>query len=118
MRLRHHCRLCGKLFCHACCCKKLLLPPKYRQQEPQRVCEMCSTLLWPLQPLLAGTQAAAAQQPVHDAIDSVALRSWLVSHHSRWQTVFIMHSPPAALLSSCNHALSQQCPALLRDAFD
>ena len=28
-RLRHHCRLCGKIFCHACCHKKLLLPPKY-----------------------------------------------------------------------------------------
>jgi hypothetical protein len=28
-RLRHHCRLCGKIFCSACCHKKALLPPKY-----------------------------------------------------------------------------------------
>lgn len=28
-RLRHHCRLCGKIFCSACCHKKALLPPKF-----------------------------------------------------------------------------------------
>jgi hypothetical protein len=27
--LRHHCRLCGLIFCHNCSSRKLLLPPKY-----------------------------------------------------------------------------------------
>ena len=41
------------------------------------MCELCSSVLLPLQPFLAGTQARAVQPPVHDATDSVALRSWL-----------------------------------------
>lgn len=32
LRLRHHCRMCGKIFCHTCCKRKLLLPPKYGQR--------------------------------------------------------------------------------------
>jgi hypothetical protein len=28
VRLRHHCRLCGLIFCHSCSSKKVLLPPK------------------------------------------------------------------------------------------
>lgn len=28
VRLRHHCRLCGLIFCHACSVQRLLLPPK------------------------------------------------------------------------------------------
>lgn len=28
VRLRHHCRLCGLIFCHNCSSQKLLLPPK------------------------------------------------------------------------------------------
>lgn len=28
VRLRHHCRLCGLIFCHTCSSQKLLLPPK------------------------------------------------------------------------------------------
>lgn len=31
-RLRHHCRMCGRVFCHACCHKRLLLPPKYNSR--------------------------------------------------------------------------------------
>lgn len=76
-RLRHHCRLCGKIFCHNCCYKKLLLPPNYRLRDPQRCCEMCSIMLLPLQPYLTGTVSRAVQPPVHDAIDNVSLRSWL-----------------------------------------
>ncbi|GBF96574.1 hypothetical protein Rsub_09157 [Raphidocelis subcapitata] len=79
LRLRHHCRLCGKVFCHACCGKRLLLPPRYNQREPQRVCEMCSCLLQPLQPYLVGALSRSVQPPVHDAIDAVSLRSWLNS---------------------------------------
>lgn len=75
-RLKHHCRMCGKIFCNSCCHKRMLLPPKFASREPRRVCELCSSLLGPLQPFLAGTQSAAVQPPVHDAIDSVSLRSW------------------------------------------
>ncbi len=81
-------RMCGKIFCHSCCFKRMLLPPKYtlRQagglcsrwlddvrlvapahrlsprppsliRDPQRVCELCSCVLKPLQAFLAGTQA-------------------------------------------------------------
>lgn len=31
-RLRHHCRLCGKIFCASCCHKRVLLPPRYGQR--------------------------------------------------------------------------------------
>lgn len=31
-RLRHHCRLCGKIFCHACCHSSMLLPPRFNQR--------------------------------------------------------------------------------------
>ncbi|GFR52465.1 hypothetical protein Agub_g14973 [Astrephomene gubernaculifera] len=78
-RLRHHCRLCGKIFCHACCHKKALLPPKYGVRTPQRVCELCSCALASHQQLLAGTLAAAAQPPVQDCPDAISLRAWLNS---------------------------------------
>eukprot|EP00878_Enallax_costatus_P005460 GHUV01005731.1.p1 GENE.GHUV01005731.1~~GHUV01005731.1.p1 ORF type:complete len:268 (+),score=50.43 GHUV01005731.1:75-878(+) len=32
MRLRHHCRLCGKLFCHGCSSKQLLMPPRFKER--------------------------------------------------------------------------------------
>jgi hypothetical protein len=28
-RLRHHCRMCGKIYCNSCCHKRLLLPPRF-----------------------------------------------------------------------------------------
>lgn len=74
LRLRHHCRLCGKVFCNACCARRLLLPPRYNQREPQRVCEMCRSLLEPLQPYLVGALSRSVQPPVHDALDAVSLR--------------------------------------------
>lgn len=29
VRLRHHCRCCGRIFCHACSSAHVLLPPKF-----------------------------------------------------------------------------------------
>ena len=55
-RGRHHCRLCGRIFCGACCAARLLLPPKFRAAEPARACSTCAALLEPLQPFLAGEQ--------------------------------------------------------------
>ena len=55
-RTRHHCRLCGSIFCGACSAGKLLLPPKFREASPQRVCVNCAALLTPLQPFLAGAR--------------------------------------------------------------
>jgi lipid-binding SYLF domain-containing protein len=45
----------------------MMLPPKFRQQSPQRVCRACAALLGPLQDQLAGVLAEAAQPPVRDA---------------------------------------------------
>ncbi|KAG1674919.1 hypothetical protein FOA52_014712 [Chlamydomonas sp. UWO 241] len=118
-RLKHHCRMCGKIFCHACCHKRLLLPPKFPTREPQRTCELCSSLLLPLQPFLAGTQSAAVQPPIHDSIDSVSLRSWL---NSPWSTTLdgdiykaanILHTFTRALRPSPEQALP---PAVLSGA--
>ncbi|EIE18388.1 DUF500-domain-containing protein [Coccomyxa subellipsoidea C-169] len=75
-RTRHHCRLCGSIFCGACSAGKLLLPPKFREASPQRVCVNCAALLTPLQPFLAGTVSHAVQPAVHDVTDASALRSW------------------------------------------
>ncbi|CAL8465716.1 g5252 [Coccomyxa elongata] len=59
-RTRHHCRLCGGIFCGACSTGKLLLPPKFRLTSPQRVCTNCAALLLPLQPFLAGGRSMPA----------------------------------------------------------
>lgn len=76
LRPRHHCRCCGLLFCSACT-THMLLPPKFRLAQPQRVCGACAELLLPVQPLLAGSVAAAVHQPVHDVTDWSAPRSLL-----------------------------------------
>lgn len=78
-RSRHHCRLCGGIFCASCSSKALLLPPKFQKPEPQRLCDPCAGLLDPLQPFLAGTIAQAVQPAIHDVTDGSVLRSWLNS---------------------------------------
>ncbi|KAL4437474.1 hypothetical protein ABPG77_003455 [Micractinium sp. CCAP 211/92] len=77
LRPRHHCRCCGQLFCGTCTAERMLLPPRFRLPEPQRVCRRCCELLLPIQPLLAGSIAPAVKQPVHDVSDWSALRSLL-----------------------------------------
>lgn len=34
VRMRHHCRLCGLIFCHSCSSKRVLLPPKCDAATP------------------------------------------------------------------------------------
>lgn len=57
--------------------ERLLLPPKFQQPEPQRVCATCRELLLPIQPLLAGSIAPAVRLPVHDVTDWSAPRALL-----------------------------------------
>lgn len=76
-RGRHHCRLCGNIFCSMCCGHRLMLPPKFRIPEPQRTCTECAALLQPLQPFLAGTISRAVQPAVRDVMDSSCPRSWV-----------------------------------------
>lgn len=78
-RSRHHCRLCGGIFCAACTSKALLLPPKFQEKQPKRLCDPCAELLEPLQPFLAGTIAQAVRPAVHDVTDGSVMRSWLNS---------------------------------------
>ena len=46
-------------------------------REPHKVCELCSSVLVPLQPVLIEMLSMASQTPVHDVWDSTVLRSWL-----------------------------------------
>ena len=39
---RHHCRHCGRIFCHDCSTFKLLLPQEFAERDPQRVCKSCA----------------------------------------------------------------------------
>mmetsp|Transcript_9986 Transcript_9986/g.21337 ORF Transcript_9986/g.21337 Transcript_9986/m.21337 type:complete len:336 (-) Transcript_9986:83-1090(-) len=54
---RHHCRLCGCIFCGSCSRQKLLLPESFRSQEPQRVCNTCAGVLGGNQAQYASTMA-------------------------------------------------------------
>ncbi|KAK9868579.1 hypothetical protein WJX84_008848 [Apatococcus fuscideae] len=76
-RMRHHCRLCGQIFCHRCSSQRLLLPPKFQTKQPERVCDTCASTLKPLQPFLAGTISEAVRPAVHDVTDASVLRSWV-----------------------------------------
>mmetsp|Transcript_43121 Transcript_43121/g.108905 ORF Transcript_43121/g.108905 Transcript_43121/m.108905 type:complete len:609 (+) Transcript_43121:167-1993(+) len=40
-RRRHHCRMCGNIFCADCTANKLRMPPEYGYEDPQRVCMPC-----------------------------------------------------------------------------
>ena len=64
-RSRHHCRLCGGIFCASCSSTALLLPPKFQQQQPKRLCDPCAELLEPLQPFLAGSCLLCALISAH-----------------------------------------------------
>ncbi|XP_057956244.1 uncharacterized protein LOC131149637 isoform X2 [Malania oleifera] len=74
---RHHCRFCGGIFCRACSKGRCLLPVKFRERNPQRVCDACYDRLDPLQGILINTISNAAQVAKHDVMDWTCTRGWL-----------------------------------------
>ncbi|AAZ12118.1 hypothetical protein, conserved [Trypanosoma brucei brucei TREU927] len=38
---RHHCRLCGEVFCDACSQSRASMPPHFKMDGQQRVCDRC-----------------------------------------------------------------------------
>lgn len=74
---RHHCRFCGGIFCNECSKGRCLLPSKFRIEDPQRVCDVCTVRLEFVQPYLMDQVSRASQLPIHDLTDLSTLRSWL-----------------------------------------
>ncbi|KAH7279896.1 hypothetical protein KP509_37G042800 [Ceratopteris richardii] len=78
-RGRHHCRFCGGIFCRSCSKRKCLLPLKFMQRDPQRVCDACYESLEPVQGFLIAVNSNASQIAVHDVTDSTCMRGWVNS---------------------------------------
>lgn len=76
-RGRHHCRFCGGIFCRACSKGRCMLPVKFRERNPQRVCDSCYDRLDPLQGILISSISNAMQVAKHDVIDWTCSRGWL-----------------------------------------
>ncbi|XP_044472248.1 uncharacterized protein LOC123200928 isoform X2 [Mangifera indica] len=76
-RGRHHCRFCGGIFCRACTKGRCLLPVKFRERNPQRVCDACYDRLDPLQGILINSISNAMQVAKHDVVDWTCARGWL-----------------------------------------
>ncbi|XP_074319268.1 uncharacterized protein LOC141656320 isoform X1 [Silene latifolia] len=74
---RHHCRFCGGLFCNECSKGRSLLPVKFHESDPKRVCDVCCVRLESVQGCLMDQVSRAAQMPTHDLTDLSTLRSWL-----------------------------------------
>eukprot|EP00249_Psilotum_nudum_P021057 c27953_g1_i1 orf=572-2269(+) len=74
---RHHCRLCGGIFCGTCSTGRSLLPVKFRKRTPKRVCDSCWGRLGPVQGILLEQVSCAAQLATHDVTDLSSLRSWV-----------------------------------------
>lgn len=76
-RGRHHCRFCGGVFCRICTKGRCLLPVRFRERNPQRVCDACYDRLDPLQGVLINTISNAVQAAKHDVVDWTCTRGWL-----------------------------------------
>ncbi|KAI4380833.1 hypothetical protein MLD38_006976 [Melastoma candidum] len=76
-RGRHHCRFCGGIFCRLCTKGRCLLPVKFREKNPQRVCDACYDRLDPLQGVLINSISNAAQVAKHDVLDWTCARGWV-----------------------------------------
>lgn len=76
-RGRHHCRFCGGVFCRSCTKGRCLMPVKFRERNPQRVCDTCYDRLDPLQGVLINSISNAVQSVKHDVMDWTCMRGWL-----------------------------------------
>lgn len=76
-RGRHHCRFCGGIFCRLCTKGRCLMPVKFRERNPQRVCDACYDRLDPLQGILINSLSNAVQVAKHDVLDWTCARGWL-----------------------------------------
>ncbi|GAB2291589.1 hypothetical protein Dimus_025844 [Dionaea muscipula] len=76
-RGRHHCRFCGGVFCRTCTKGRCLMPVKFRERNPQRVCDTCYDRLDPLQGILINSLSNAVQVAKHDVMDWTCGRGWL-----------------------------------------
>lgn len=76
---RHHCRFCGGIFCRSCTTGRCLLPVKFRERNPQRVCDACYHRLEPVQRNLADRVSNASQTATFDVTDMTCMRGWLNS---------------------------------------
>ncbi|KAI3843547.1 hypothetical protein MKW92_049149, partial [Papaver armeniacum] len=76
-RGRHHCRFCGGIFCRACSKGRCLLPIKFMERSPQRVCDTCFEKLERLQIFWINTISNASQISKHDVTDWTCTRGWL-----------------------------------------
>lgn len=76
-RGRHHCRFCGGIFCRICSKGRCLLPAKFRERNPQRLCDVCYDRLEPLQGILINSISNATQVAKHDVMDWTCTRGWL-----------------------------------------
>ncbi|KAK7265491.1 hypothetical protein RJT34_33111 [Clitoria ternatea] len=76
-RGRHHCRFCGGVFCRTCTKGRCLLPVRFRERNPQRVCDTCYDRLDPLQGVLINTISNAMQVAKHDVMDWTCARGWV-----------------------------------------
>jgi lipid-binding SYLF domain-containing protein len=74
---RHHCRFCGGIFCNSCSKGRSLLPVKFLQGNPQRVCDVCCVRLESVQSYLVDKVSRSSQLPTRDLTDLSTLRSWL-----------------------------------------
>lgn len=74
---RHHCRFCGGIFCRNCSKGQCLLPSRFRERNPQRVCDSCYERLDPLQGVLINSISNAVQVAKHDVVDWTCSRGWL-----------------------------------------
>lgn len=74
---RHHCRFCGGIFCNECSKGRSLLPTKFLNGNPERVCDVCCVRLDSVQSYLMDQVSRAAQLPTSDLTDLSTLRSWL-----------------------------------------
>ncbi|KAH8085625.1 hypothetical protein JL720_7616 [Aureococcus anophagefferens] len=71
MERRHHCRGCGLVFCGGCTEGVALMPPAWRERDPQRVCDACQVRLAPYQHAWAESRSNATRSnAVADASDS------------------------------------------------